>query len=77
MRGSLGSVGKEIPIRQFSDKQDARIEHDKALLRVMTAVLQDDTELFKQYSDNPSFKKWLSDMVFGMTYGEGKRPSVG
>ena len=29
-----------------SDKQNARIEHDKALVRVMTAVLKDDTELF-------------------------------
>jgi type I restriction enzyme R subunit len=34
-----------------SDKQNARIEHDKALARVMTAVLKDDTELFKQFSD--------------------------
>ncbi len=32
--------------RQNSDKQNARIEHDKALARVMTAVLKDDTELF-------------------------------
>jgi hypothetical protein len=32
--------------RQNSDKQNARIEHDKALARVMTAVLRDDTELF-------------------------------
>jgi len=54
--------------RRNSDKQNARIEHDKALGRVMTAVLRDDTELFKQFMDNESFKKWLSDMVFGLTY---------
>ncbi|KUK60006.1 MAG: Type I restriction-modification system restriction subunit, partial [Methanoculleus marisnigri] len=35
--------------RKNSDKQNARIEHDKALLRVMTALLKDDTELFKQF----------------------------
>lgn len=51
-----------------SDKQNARIEHDKALLRVMTALLQDDTELFKQFSDNESFRRWLSDTVFALTY---------
>ena len=34
----------------------------------MTAVLKDDTELFKQFSDNPSFKRWLADTVFSMTY---------
>ncbi|MFC1888545.1 type I restriction endonuclease subunit R [Thermodesulfobacteriota bacterium] len=52
-----------------SDKQNARIEHDKALARVMTAVLKDDTELFKQFVDNESFKRWMTDTVFGLTYG--------
>jgi type I restriction enzyme R subunit len=54
--------------RQNSDKQNARIEHDKALARVMTAVLKDDTELFKQFMDNESFKRWLTDTVFSITY---------
>jgi type I restriction enzyme R subunit len=40
----------------------------------MTAVLKDDTQLFKQFSDNESFKKWLSDSIFAVTYDEsGKR----
>ncbi|MBS0328116.1 MAG: type I restriction endonuclease subunit R [Proteobacteria bacterium] len=56
--------------RQNSDKQNARIEHDKALARVMTAVLKDDTELFKQFMDNESFRRWLTDTVFGLTYVE-------
>lgn len=51
-----------------SDKQNARIEHDKALGRVMTGLLKDDTELFKQFSDNDSFRKWLTEMVFAVTY---------
>jgi len=58
--------------RKFSDKQNARIEHDKALVRVMTALIQDDTELFKQFSDNESFRRWLTDTVFALTYGEGR-----
>ena len=51
-----------------NDKKTARIEHDAALQRVMTNLLADHTELFKQFSDNPSFKKWLSDTIFGVTY---------
>ena len=43
--------------RQYSDKQNARIEHDKALVRVMTALINDDTELFKQFMDNESFNR--------------------
>ena len=50
--------------KKNSDKQNARIEHDKALKRVMTAVLKDDAELYKQFSDNPDFKRWLTDMIF-------------
>lgn len=64
--------------KKNSDKQNARIEHDKALARVMTAVLLDDTELFKQFSDNEGFRKWLTDTVFGITYtnpGTGPGPT--
>jgi type I restriction enzyme R subunit len=49
------------------DKQNVRIEQDKALQRVMIDFLAYHTELFKQFSDNPSFKKWLADTVFGVT----------
>ncbi len=72
-------ITEEIPTRvaadrayqnavKNSDKQNARIEHDKALVRVMTALLKDDTELFKQFSDNPGFRRWLTDRVFDLTY---------
>ena len=51
-----------------SDKPAARLEHDRALQKVVIGMLADHTELFKQFSDNPSFKKWLSDTIFGVTY---------
>ncbi|MBF0192746.1 MAG: type I restriction endonuclease subunit R [Magnetococcales bacterium] len=53
-----------------SDRQNARIEHDKALERAVIDLLSDHTELFKQFSDNPSFKKWLSETIFASTYAE-------
>lgn len=51
-----------------SDKQNARMESERALQQVIFSVMADNMELFKQFQDNPSFKKWLSDMVFNMTY---------
>jgi type I restriction enzyme R subunit len=54
-----------------SDKQNARIEMDKALLRVMIGLMKDETELFKQFSDNDGFRRWLSDAVFQQTYQTG------
>ena len=54
--------------KQNSNKQNARIERDKALRSVMTALLNDDKELFKQFSDNESFRRWLTDTIFSITY---------
>jgi type I restriction enzyme R subunit len=56
--------------RQHSDRENARVEHDKALGRVMTGLIKDDTELFRQFTDNDSFRRWLTDTVFRMTYSE-------
>ena len=56
--------------KQNSDRQNARIEHDKALKRVITALFSDDAQLFKQFQDNESFRNWLTETVFRMTYGE-------
>ncbi|OPY56055.1 MAG: type I restriction enzyme EcoKI subunit R [Methanosaeta sp. PtaU1.Bin112] len=53
-----------------SDRENARIEHDKALQRVIVGLLSDHAELFRQFSDNPTFKKWLSDTIFMATYSE-------
>jgi type I restriction enzyme R subunit len=50
--------------------QTARIEHDKVLARVMLELLKDDTEVYKQFVQNPSFKRFVTDMVFGLTYDE-------
>lgn len=56
-----------------SDEQSARLESERALQQVIFAIMADNMELFKQFQDNPSFKKWLSDLVFDLTYNpEGK-----
>ena len=60
-----------------NDKKTARIEHDAALQRVMIDLLSDHTELFKQFSDNPSFKKWLGDTIFGATYQQAGQSATG
>lgn len=51
-----------------SDKQNARLESERALNAVMFKIMRDNMELFKQFNDSPDFKKWLSDMVFDVTY---------
>jgi type I restriction enzyme R subunit len=54
-----------------SDRQNARIEHDQALSRVVRSMLHDNTEFFKLFSDNPEFKRWITDISFGESYEPG------
>ena len=54
--------------RQNSDRQNARIEHDKALSRVITSMMKDEMQLYKLYANNPDFSRWIKDTVFGLTY---------
>jgi len=39
----------------------------KALTGVMRALPEDDTERFKPFMDKESFKRWLTETVFGST----------
>jgi type I restriction enzyme R subunit len=54
-----------------SDKQNARIEHDAALQRVIVSLFQDQNKLFKLFMDDPSFRKWLEEANFLATYETG------
>jgi type I restriction enzyme R subunit len=74
-------ISEEIPARVAADKayqnarlqgdpSNARIEHDIALQRVIVGMMTDDTELAKRFFDDQDFRRWFSDMVFGLTYSE-------
>jgi type I restriction enzyme R subunit len=45
----------------------ARIAHDQALAKVMQHLLKDDTQVYKQFVENESFKRFVTDMVYQMT----------
>lgn len=50
------------------DPVNARVESDRALSQVMLRLISDDTQLFKEFQDNSSFKRWLASAVFNATY---------
>lgn len=51
-----------------NDEQNARIEHNNALSKVIVDLLLDHTELYKQFMDNKDFRKWLESNIFNITY---------
>jgi len=61
----------EIMVDHFHEQVIAKGKiGGQARAMVVTALLKDDTELFKQFSDNESFRRWLTDTVFALTYSE-------
>ena len=52
-------------------KTPTRVESDRALSQVMLRLISDDTQLFKEFQDNGSFKQWLAEVVFKATYRKG------
>jgi type I restriction enzyme, R subunit len=45
----------------------ARMAHDEALGKVMQHLLKDDTQVYKQFVENESFKRFVGDMVYAIT----------
>ena len=45
----------------------ARLAHDKALANVMQHLLKDDTQVYKQFVENESFRRYVGDMVYSIT----------
>jgi type I restriction enzyme R subunit len=60
--------------RENSDDANARIEHDKVLARIVTGMVKDDAELFKQFMDNDDFKRWMTARVFELACEQAGAP---
>jgi type I restriction enzyme, R subunit len=45
----------------------ARMAHDQALAKVMQHLLKDDTQVYKQFVENESFRRFVGDMVYAIT----------
>ncbi len=58
--------------KMHSDRQNARVEHDAALKRQITAMLRDNTELYKKYTEDQAFQDDLNEMIFRLTYETGR-----
>ena len=72
-------IAEEVPQRaaadpayvnasKYSDRQNARIELDKAFDRALLGLMKDDVGIYRLFADNPGFKRSVADAVFEMTY---------
>ena len=51
------------------------MESERALQSVIFSIMADNMELFKQFNDNIDFKRWLSNLVFDVTYNTEGKPT--
>ena len=54
--------------REHPDEENARVEHDRALDDVLIGTIQCGAELYKLYTENEDFRRWLSNRSFSATY---------
>ena len=58
---------------QHQNKTNVRIVSGRKRANEMFCLMSYDMELYKQFTDNPTLKKWLSDMVFRMIYNSSEK----
>jgi hypothetical protein len=55
------------PEREAEHAAHGALAHDQALAQVMQHLLKDDTQVWKQFVENESFKRFVGDMVYAIT----------
>ena len=82
--GMWDQVSKQIPEKvaqnesyqnamKNSDEEDARMEMESALKKVMQSMMMDNFELYKAFFDDPEFRKSMLDYIFNQTYDPKKK----
>ena len=61
--------------REYSDRDNARVEYTAAVKRVIMAMMKDDIQFFKYFMDNPGFKQFVIKSSFDVAYGRKNRHS--
>ena len=56
------------------DRQNAKLELDRALKQAIAALVFDHSELYKQFMQDPDFKRQVSDDIFALTFNLAPAP---
>ena len=67
---------------RFGQETEQGVARRKSRMRsaspsVITAVLNDDTQLFSKFQDDADFRRWLTQTVFAMTYKKSAAEAEG
>lgn len=54
--------------KKQGDRQNAKITYEKKVEDKFQEIMFDHTELYKRFTDDPEFKKWICDKLFDLDY---------
>ena len=54
--------------KQHSDRQNARITHEQKIVDKFQDIMVDHIELYRKFTDDPDFHRWLCDHLFELDY---------
>ena len=54
--------------KRNSPRQNAEIESNAAMRRLVTSMLRSHTELYRKYTEDSDFRVWLNRQVFDISY---------
>lgn len=57
--------------KKYSDRQNAEITYRRKVENKFQEIIFDQTELYRKFTDDPEFKKWLCETLFKMDYDKG------
>ncbi len=57
----------------YSDRQNARITHANKIRAEFQKIIMDDTELYRKFTDDETFSRWLCDTLFKMDYDQKRQ----
>ena len=69
---AIGEDEEYLNTKLHSDRQNAEITFRKKLEAKMQEVIFDHTELYRRYSEDPLFRKWLESSLFRLDYDHGR-----
>ena len=61
--------------RKNSGRQNAQVELDSALRRLVTSMVRCQTEIYRAYTEDSEFREWLNGVMFQATYQTQENPN--
>ena len=76
MPGKVNKDNAYQNAKRNSPRQNAQVESNAAMRRLVTSMLKSHTELYRRYTEDTDFREWLNSEVFNLSYRMNESGSI-